>query len=114
MILRGHNDPMVHGDHEIPTGGMCGTRANLVTISGQYGDPATVSTIYDVQTQTLLCDIQFLLPASASLVVRCLAHGFMSLVRSQPWPTLFYPNPLVTADRIGVSVLGLCQHFSVR
>ena len=50
MILRGHNDPIVHGDHEIPTGGMCGTWDNLVTISGQYGDPATVSTIYDVQT----------------------------------------------------------------
>ena len=55
-----------------------------------------------------------LISASGSLVARCLAHGFMSLVRSQPWPTLFNPNPLVTADRIGVSVLDLCQHISVR
>ena len=84
---------------------------NLVTISG---DPATVSTICEVQTQTLLCDIHCFISASGGLTVRCLAHGFMSLVRSQPWPTIFSPNPLVTADRIGVSVLDLCQHIPVR
>ena len=49
---------------------------DLVTISGQYGDPATVSTIYNVQTQTLLCDS---LPSYKQVVAQLEEHQTLVL-----------------------------------
>ena len=46
MILRGQNDPTIHGVHEPLQGGYVGQ--HLVTISGQSGNQTLLSTIYNV------------------------------------------------------------------